>query len=474
MSHDKNQFQFVSQLSAVPTEGLARIPILVTGSWVKGGRDVSFTRDELSTAIDNFQKLANHDLNVDYDHACEDLERAAGSPTPSAGRILALDEPEEFKSEAGGPRCDDSGLRTSDSGARFILYGRYEPTSRARQLIKSREYRYVSAAFAKDYPDRKTGESQGLTLTSVALTNQPFLDELPEVWLSAKGTGDWELGAGEKAVPSTQRPVPSTQSLPRLSAEKGGNMPMLNLKCSADGTHEAYDGDRKVGDLEHEHLCGYVAKHGGSEEGSNQDKLSATGARFQSLNDAYCTFAAEVGAAGRSADEIRSLVALALHPPKAEMTMLCESIGGDGRLDPQRLDALDDSGRISRTAWRRAQDAEQRVLSAFQRGQVTPAMLATGAPMRLALADSAAFKSLVEDRPAICKPNAVVGLGGTGAESGESPRQLFSRLVEEKKLQLLQSEPRLNELEAHRKAGALVAKTNPDLLKNYRSDAKPA
>ena len=88
----KNEtFNFVSQLSAVPAEGLARIPILVTGSWVKGGREVSFTRDELSTAIDNFQKLANHDLNVDYDHACEDLERAAGEPTPSAGRILALD-----------------------------------------------------------------------------------------------------------------------------------------------------------------------------------------------------------------------------------------------------------------------------------------------------------------------------------------------------------------------------------------------
>lgn len=480
MPNDKSNFQFVSQLSAVPTEGLARIPILVTGSWVKGGREVSFTRDELSTAIDNFQKLANHDLNVDYDHACEDLERAAGSPTPSAGRILALDEPEEFKSgDREGGRSGERENRSQDhpitgSSDRWILYGRYEPTSRARQLIKNREYRYVSAAFAKDYPDRQTGESQGLTLTSVALTNQPFLDELPEVWLSVKGTGDWELGTGEKAVPSTQRPVPSTQSLPRLSAEKGGNMPMLNLKCSADGTHEAYDGDRKVGELEHEHLCDYVAKHGGKEEDSPQDKLSATGAGFHSLNDAYSTFAAEVGAAGRSQDEIRSLVALALNPPKAEMTMLCESIGADGRLNPQRLDALDDSGRITRTAWRRAQDAEQRVLNAFQRGQVTPAMMATGAPLRLALSDSAAFKSLVEDRPAICKPNAVVGLGGTGTETGESPRQLFSRLVEEKKQQLLMSEPRLNELEAHRKAGALVAKTNPDLLKNYRSDAKPA
>ena len=185
MSHA--QFHFISQLSAVPADGLARIPILVTGSWVKGGRDVSFTREDLDQAVDNFQKLANHDLNVDYDHACEELERAAGEPTPSAGRILKLDRPEEFRESGLGTRGSGKSQPPAPSPQpRFILYGRYEPTARARQLIKNREYRYVSAAFAKDYPDRKTGESQGLTLTSVALTNQPFLDELPEVWLSVE------------------------------------------------------------------------------------------------------------------------------------------------------------------------------------------------------------------------------------------------------------------------------------------------
>ncbi len=87
---------FVSRLSALPALGLARIPILVTGRWVKNGQEVSFTLDELRAAVANFQKLANHDLNVDYDHACEDLERAAGEPTPSAGRIVGLDPPEPF------------------------------------------------------------------------------------------------------------------------------------------------------------------------------------------------------------------------------------------------------------------------------------------------------------------------------------------------------------------------------------------
>jgi hypothetical protein len=475
MPDEKNSFQFISQLSAVPAEGLARIPILVTGSWVKGGRDVSFTRDELCQAVENFQKLANHDLNVDYDHACEDLERAAGSPTPSAGRILKLDPPEEFRDTGHKSRATDQDSELSRApgpAPRYILYGRYEPTVRARQMIKNREYRYVSAAFAKDYPDRKTGESQGLTLTSVALTNQPFLDELPEIWLSVSGARDQGLGVRE---PQSLIPNPQPLDATRLSAEQGGEMPTLNLKYSADGTHEAYDGDRKVGEVEHDHLCDYVAKHVASEGGANQDNLSARPAGISTLSaDAYATFASEVGAENRTQDEIRNLVALALHPPKSEVTLLCESIGADGRLNSQRLDALDDGGRISRSAWRRAKDAEQRVLGAFQRGQVTPAMMATGAPLRLALSDSAAFKSLVEDRPAMYKPNSVVGLGGTGSETGESPRQLFSRLVEEKKQQLLQVEPRLNELDAHRKAGALVAKHNPDLLKNYRSDAKPA
>ena len=209
-------------------------------------------------------------------------------------------------------------------------------------------------------------------------------------------------------------------------------MAKLTLKCSADGTHEAYDGDRKVGEIEHDHLCDYAAKHIVGEGGANQDNLRARGTGISTLSaDAYAMFASEVGAEGRTQEEIRSLVALALHPPKAEVTMLCESIGADGRLNPQRLDALDDSGRISRSAWRRAKDAEQRVLGAFQRGQITPAMMATGAPLRLALSDGAAFKSLVEDRPALYKPNSVVGIGGTGSETGESPRQLFSRLVEE-------------------------------------------
>jgi hypothetical protein len=463
------EFNFVSQLNAVPADGLARLPILVTGSWVKGGREVSFTRDELRAAIANFGKLANHDLNVDYDHACEDLERAAGEPTPSAGRIVSLEGPEEFR------ETDEAERTARDVQTRFILYGRYEPTERARKLIRNREYRYTSAAFAKEYPDRKTGESQGLTLTSVALTNQPFLDELPEIWLSVRGAGCIGLGTGELTSPGVQAKVPSIRNSPRLSAEQGGSMPKLNLKCSAEGTHEAYDGDDKVGEIENDHLYQYATKHAGKDGACAQGNLNTRGAGFGSANlESLADFAQEVGAEGRSTEEIRGLVTLALHPLKAEVTLLSEAISADGKLDNSRLDALDDSGKISRSAWRRAKDAEQRVQGAFNRGQITPAMMSSGAPLRLALSDGPAFKALIEDRPALVKTNSIIGLGGSGLETGESPRQVFSRLVEEKKQQLMQTDVRLGELEAHRKAGALVAKDNPDLLKNYRADAKSA
>lgn len=439
-------------LGAMPATGLARLPILVTGKWVKSGREFEITLDSFQTIIANFGKLANNDLNVDYDHACEDLERAAGNPTPSAGRILSLDPPEPF-----GP--------DPDGKQRWILYGRYEPTARARNLIRDREYRYTSAAFASHYPDRETGDDQGLTLTSVALTNQPFLDELPEVVLSIK----------DDAEPLFNAPsVAEVKNASRQSAEKGNTlMAKLTLKRSADGAHEAYDGDTKVGEIPHDHLCTYAKTHLADDMNLSAGTSASDTERLtrQTLD----RFTKEIGAEGKSEAEIRGLVTLALNPPKAEVTLLGECITAEGRLDEIKLNALDDSGQIARSGYRRAQDAMNRVEQAYSKGQITPAMKATGAPLRLALSDGAAFRALIEDRPALVKVNTVVGVGGSGSETNESPRVLFARLVEEKKQALMLSNKSLNELEAFRQAQAQVSKESPELLKNYRSDVeKPA
>ncbi len=147
----------------------------------------------------NFEQRRNGEINVDYDHASEMPEVAAGGPIPSAGRIVKLDTPDE--ASVGLPRSDrqvgsrqkakSSSLPTADCllpsrnpGDRYVLYGWYEPTDRARALIKNREYRYISPAIDWGAKSKQTGKPQGTTLTSVALTNRPFLEELPQIRLS--------------------------------------------------------------------------------------------------------------------------------------------------------------------------------------------------------------------------------------------------------------------------------------------------
>jgi len=165
---------------------LVRIPLAITGKWVRGASELSITRADLEAIHRNFQQRLNGEINVDYDHASEMPEVAAGGPIPSAGRIVKLDPPEIMngsrESGVGSRGRTDSLLPTPYS--RFILHGWYEPTDRARQLIHNREYRFISPAIDWATRNKRTGKPQGATLTSVALTNRPFLEEMPPIQLS--------------------------------------------------------------------------------------------------------------------------------------------------------------------------------------------------------------------------------------------------------------------------------------------------
>ncbi|HEV2349023.1 MAG TPA: phage protease [Terriglobia bacterium] len=202
---------------------LARIPIAITGKWVRDGSDFSITLADLEEIVRNFKERRNGEINVDYDHASEMPEVAAGGPVPSAGRIVELEKPQllvtphppscvghplpkgEGKDEKNKLRSPLPGQEGKDEknklrsplprgeggegsepgeGSRWILYGNYDPTPRARQLIESGEYRYISPAISWAGRDKRTGKMTGTTLTSVALTNRPFLEELPQIRLS--------------------------------------------------------------------------------------------------------------------------------------------------------------------------------------------------------------------------------------------------------------------------------------------------
>jgi hypothetical protein len=150
--------------------GQIRIPIALTGKWKGAEGEFSIERDDLEQIRNNFAKKPTGEINVDYEHASE-VPFGTGGPVLSAGKIVKIDPPERF-----------------NGGERWILYGWYEPTERARSLIQSGEYRYVSPAIRWGAKDKVDGEDVGTTLTSLALVNKPFLEELPQVHLSERGS----------------------------------------------------------------------------------------------------------------------------------------------------------------------------------------------------------------------------------------------------------------------------------------------
>ena len=213
------RFIITLNASASP-QGAIRVPLAITGKWARGATTFAITRADLESIVHNFRERQNGEINVDYDHASEMPEVAAGGPVPSAGRIVRLDPPKQMKNGSGkleignGEKEPDFPLPTSYS--RFLLYGWYEPTSRARQLLQNREYRFISPAIEWGAKNKRTGKSQGTTLTSVALTNRPFLEELPQIRLSDPGfqpvnedeNRNWKLENGNSKL-ETRNPKPA-------------------------------------------------------------------------------------------------------------------------------------------------------------------------------------------------------------------------------------------------------------------------
>lgn len=176
--------RFLVQLSDITT-AWRRIPLALAGRFVKGGRKFSITRDTLAQIVKNFRKRPA-DTVIDYEHASEHPEDAAGGPVIAAGWIKTIDD---------GP--DASG----------VLWGRAEFTPRAQKLITEKEYRYFSPVIGWSARDKHTGEPQGATLVSAALTNRPFLEGLPAIAMSDAG---WKREQETTNVSSPNfTPVPS-------------------------------------------------------------------------------------------------------------------------------------------------------------------------------------------------------------------------------------------------------------------------
>lgn len=166
--------RLVVRLGDVAAGVVKRIPLAKLGSFVKGNQKFSITKKTLADVVANFH-ARKADTVIDYEHASEFPEEAQGGPIPAAGWLKQIES-----------APDNEG----------VLWGSAEFTPRAQQMIAQKEYRYLSPVIDWGARDKATGEPQGATLTSVALTNRPFLEAMPALVASDRARG-FGRGAAE-------------------------------------------------------------------------------------------------------------------------------------------------------------------------------------------------------------------------------------------------------------------------------------
>jgi phage I-like protein len=156
---------------------------------------------------------------VDYEHSSENADaQNSGQPIPAAGQVKEFKgvySAQDFTGElkAAAQKIAAKVGRPLDDPKNFGLWMRWKPTARALQMVTQREYTDLSIVLYANFPDNETGEGQGPTVTSVALVNAPFLDDMLPVAASRDNNG------GNGADPpnrTTSMPVP--QMLQRAAA----------------------------------------------------------------------------------------------------------------------------------------------------------------------------------------------------------------------------------------------------------------
>jgi len=408
---------------------LYEIPIAVTGSWVKHGRRFQITPEDLAAMVLNFSKRKNEQIVIDYEHASETPEVAHGGPIPAAGWMHDLSVISGPSSASGlYPQITQIGqiertassfesvksAQSVDRAARAdVLSALVEWTPEAERLIQQGAYRFFSPAIDWGYHDKQTGQPQGATLTSGALTNHPFLEELPPIMLTdldgagvgqagfgiggsgfaeedpdggfsdetsgTQGKKERSLGFAEEAPGRSLSANPETRNPNPGFCDEGGNkVKRLTVRKLKDGSlaghHAAFDGDDVVGYMDAGEFRDYVKQR--LDEGEF-DNLFEESVLSEALAErASRLFAERVGMPGSSPEAIRERLALAEaveteSTVSARVVRLFETVK-DGVVNQVRAMELARDNKITLADYIAVQDAEKKLDEAVQEGKILP------------------------------------------------------------------------------------------------------
>lgn len=235
--------------------------IAVEGEWEghwQGGFKV--TEADIDRIVFNFDQLTNDGL-VDYEHNSLNpfVDKA-----PAAGWIKSL-------------------LKKRDDLGNVSLRALIDWTPPAAEHIRNAEYRYLSPTIAFWTPDRVSGEDLGTSLHSVALTNRPFLDELPEV----------RLNSGLGRLLGHDRKEPEMQ--PQITAEQHAQLCVaLSLPTNASTAQLLSEVNSSVTEMRAlAQTVDQVAVALGLDEGAKTDKVLAAARALKLAADSAAEAEAE-------------------------------------------------------------------------------------------------------------------------------------------------------------------------------------
>ena len=226
--HPPHQKVLDQTLSEVK-DGLVRIALAYTGNYERNGKSFSITLDDLKSMMKNLQR---REIPLDYEHLSANPDAPPGHSRAS-GWVKAPDRIEDF-----GPN-------------RKVLYGWAEFTPAALMAIRQREYKYFSPEIHWTDTDEQ-GKHVGTRLAAGAVTNRPFLKDLPPI----------EIGAGEfpallEAVALSEHKrlinvgdvhVPADMNRSKRKEEGMAKFKLKKITSGDDkGKHGIFDGDQMVG-----------------------------------------------------------------------------------------------------------------------------------------------------------------------------------------------------------------------------------
>lgn len=178
-----------AQLDAGSNSGWAHVAML--GEW-RGHHsgEFEFTPESFQQILKNFSAQSNP-IPWDYEH--DTFNASTTGPKPASGWVRRLE------------------LR--NNGTELWAYVDWTP--RAAQMIRDGEYAFCSPVVDFESVDRKSGETVGAELLSVALTNNPFLDgqhKLMLTWVALNAPPPPPPQDDKKLPPPGQPPQQQPQS----------------------------------------------------------------------------------------------------------------------------------------------------------------------------------------------------------------------------------------------------------------------